>query len=160
MDYLGRKVLYYDTDSIIYISDGYNDIETSETLGKFKDELLSEYGSDAYITEFVSGGPKNYAYRLNDGIIIEKIKGVTLHHENSKKLKFEKVKKFVLDSVNGIERKPITTCHNQFVKNPNDKTITIKQIDKNYNFGFDKFEICEINENMIDTLPFGYIEAH
>ena len=70
------------------------------------------------------------------------------------------MKKFILDNVNGIERKPITTYHNQFIKNPNDKTITIKTIDKNYNFGFDKFEICEINENIIDTLPFGYIETH
>ena len=92
--------------------------------------------------------------------LIEKIKGVTLNHINSKKLKFEIVKQFILDNVNGIERKPITTCHNQFIKNPNDNTITIKTIDKNYNFGFDKFEICEINENIIDTLPFGYIETH
>ena len=46
LDFLGRNVLYYDTDSIIYISDGNNDIETSETLGKFKDELLSDYGPD------------------------------------------------------------------------------------------------------------------
>ena len=146
--------------SFIYISDGSNDIETSETLGKFKDELLSDYGPDIYITEFVSGGPKNYAYKLSNGKIIEKIKGVTLNHINSKKLKFEHVKQFILDNVNGIERKPITTTHSQFVKNPNDKTITIKQIDKNYIFGFDKFEICEISENMIDTLPFGYIENH
>ena len=70
------------------------------------------------------------------------------------------MKQFVLDNVNGIERKPITTTHNQFVKNPNDKTITIKQIDKNYNFGFDKFEISEISENIINTLPLGYIENH
>ena len=56
----------------LYISDGYNDIDTSETLGKFKDELLSDYGPETYITEFVSGGPKNYAYRLNNGKIIEK----------------------------------------------------------------------------------------
>ena len=110
--------------------------------------------------EFVSGGPKNYAYKLNNRKIIEKIKGVTLSHEKSKKLKFENVKQFILDNVNGIERKPITTCHNQFVKNPNDKTITIKQIEKNYNFGFDEFEVSEISENIIDTLPFGYMETH
>ena len=140
--------------------DIYNGIETSETLGKFKDELLTDYGHDVYITEFVSGGPKNYAYKLNNGKIIEKIKGVTLNHENSKKLKFENVKKFILDNVNGLERKPRITSHNQFVKNPNDKTITIKTIDKNYNFGFDKFEISKISENIIDTLPFGYIETH
>ena len=97
---------------------------------------------------------------MSNGKIIEKIKGVTLNHINTKKLKFEYVKQFILDNVNGIERKPITTTHNQFVKNPNDKTITIKQIDKNYNFGFDKFEICEISKNMVDTLPFGYIENH
>ena len=70
------------------------------------------------------------------------------------------MKKFILDYVNGIERKSIITSHNQFVKNPNDKTITIKQIDKNYNFGFDKFEISEISENIIDTLSFGYMEPH
>ena len=121
---------------------------------------MGHFFESLYITEFVSGGPKNYAYKMNNGKIVEKIKGVNLNHENRKKLNFDIVKKFVLDHLNGIEWEAITTVHNQFVKNPNDKTITIKQIDKNYNFGFDKFEICEINENIIDTLPFGYMETH
>ena len=109
--FLGRKVLYYDTDSIIYISDGNNDIDTSETLGKFKDELLSDYGPDIYITEFVSGGPKNYAYKLNNGKIIEKIKGVTLNHINTKKLKFEYVKQFKYNDLQKIDINNLMSFH-------------------------------------------------
>ena len=105
------------------ISDGEEDIKTSDTLGDFKDEFLCDYGDGVYITEFVSGGPKNYVYKMNNGKIVEKIKGVNLNHENRKKLNFDVVKKFVLDNLNGIEREAITTVHNQFVKNPNVMTI-------------------------------------
>ena len=135
LDFLGWQVCYYDTDSTIYIiSDDEEDINTSDTLGDFKDELLCDYGEGVYITEFVSDRPKNYAYRMNNWKIVEKIKGVNLNHENRKKLNFDVVKKFLLDNVNGIERNAITTVQNQFVKNLNDKTIYIKEINKNYNF--------------------------
>ena len=48
LDFLGQRVCYYGTDSIIYIiSDGKGDIKTSETLRDFNDELFSDYGGSS-----------------------------------------------------------------------------------------------------------------
>jgi hypothetical protein len=57
--------LYCDTDSVIYIQ------KVNETpKGKKVDYLVDltdelwEFGSGSYIEEFVSGGPKNYAFSV------------------------------------------------------------------------------------------------
>lgn len=50
MDKLGRSVLYHDTDSIIYDSNGINDPPLGNFLGEFTDELDGDT-----ITTFVSG---------------------------------------------------------------------------------------------------------
>ncbi|GIY07618.1 DNA-directed DNA polymerase [Caerostris extrusa] len=64
MDKLGVNVLYHDTDSIIYASDGMNDPPLGNFLGEFTDELEEDE-----ITTFVSGGPKSYGYETkNDGV--------------------------------------------------------------------------------------------
>lgn len=50
MDKLGRAVLYHDTDSIVYASDGVNDLPLGNFLGELTDELDGDI-----ITQFVSG---------------------------------------------------------------------------------------------------------
>lgn len=50
MDKLGQAVLYHDTDSIVYASDGTNDPPLGNFLGEFTDELDGDV-----ITTFVSG---------------------------------------------------------------------------------------------------------
>ena len=55
LDYLQEKVLYFDTDSIIYY------IETGDMLGDLTDEL-----SGKGITNFVSMGPKSYSFEYGD----------------------------------------------------------------------------------------------
>ena len=52
LDYLKEKVLYFDTDSIIYVDDGTKYIETGDMLGDMTNEL-----SGKGITNFVSMGP-------------------------------------------------------------------------------------------------------
>ena len=169
MDILGEQVLYYDTDSIIYKycpNSEDKEIETFDNrLGYFKDEL----GEDNYITEFVSGGPKNYAYLLNNGDKCCKVKGVTLNYVNSKAVNFESVRDFILDNVLGSEMlgtmftdKYISTEQMQFKKNTNDKSITTKYLDKKYVFCYDKFHIVVDynNTNIIDTLPFYHMKIN
>ena len=39
LDYLGSNVMYYDTDSIMYVDDGKKRLETDENLRNIKDEL-------------------------------------------------------------------------------------------------------------------------
>lgn len=50
IDRLGKAVLYMDTDSIIYESDGQNDLRLGDYLGDFTDELDGDL-----IKIFVSG---------------------------------------------------------------------------------------------------------
>ena len=58
---LQDRVLYFDTDSIIYITreNDTNEPETGVYLGEFTNEL----DADEYITEFVCAGLKNYAFK-------------------------------------------------------------------------------------------------
>ena len=74
---LGSRVLYCDTDSVIFKS-GPEDIwnpSIDPYLGGLTDELGDE---NDYITEFVSTGPKSYAYKTLKGKACVKIKGITL----------------------------------------------------------------------------------
>lgn len=56
LEKLGEQVLYYDMDSVIYkCKPGQTTIPLGDYLGDMTDELEGK----GYITEFVSGGPKN-----------------------------------------------------------------------------------------------------
>ena len=39
LDYLKEKVLYFDTDSIIYVDNGTKNVKTGDMLGNMTDEL-------------------------------------------------------------------------------------------------------------------------
>ncbi|KAK9696077.1 hypothetical protein QE152_g32146 [Popillia japonica] len=61
LEKLDDRVLYYDTDSVIYSSrPGEWDVPIGSFLGEMTDELKC-YGEGSYITTFASGGPKLYA---------------------------------------------------------------------------------------------------
>ena len=163
---LGEQVLYCDTDSIIYkYKPNTTDkiINTYDNrLGYFKDELLDKYGPDKYITEFVSGGPKNYAYMLNDGTIEKKIKGCDGSYKSSQKLNFNTIKDFVINAVfHDNKNNYVVYEHMKFKKNSKDKSIKTVMQNKKYNFTYDKREIIinPDNPNIIDTLPFGHIKS-
>ena len=65
LEMLDRRVLYYHTDSVIFVSrPGDTDPETGSFLGDLTDELKRP---GDYITEFVSGGPKDYAFKTRLG---------------------------------------------------------------------------------------------
>jgi len=60
LDQLQQRVLYFDTDSVIYtIKPGQTEIQLGDYLGEMTDEL----DDGDFITEFTSAGPKNYAYK-------------------------------------------------------------------------------------------------
>ncbi|XP_046397765.1 uncharacterized protein LOC124164478 [Ischnura elegans] len=64
LDKLGPRALYWDTDSVLFVeNEGDWSPELGTSLGEMTDEL-SRYGEGSYITEFVSGGPKNYSYKV------------------------------------------------------------------------------------------------
>ena len=96
---LGPRALYYDTDSVFCVGEnGDRDLPIGTLLGELTDELI-EKGTGTYISSFVSGGPKFYAYecKLPDGTeqTVCKIKGIRLDHSNSQKNNFRSVSELV-----------------------------------------------------------------
>ena len=84
---LNRRVLYYNTDSVIYVNrPGQYDPHLGDYLGELTDELKGEH-----IVEFVSGGPNNYAYKTNKNKETCKVRGFTLNYTNSQLINFESV---------------------------------------------------------------------
>ena len=90
LDYLKEKVLYFDTDSIIYANDGTKHIKTGDMLGDMTDEL-----SGKGITNFFSMGPKSYSFKYGSNEEKSAIKGFTLNHENSSILNHDSMSKIV-----------------------------------------------------------------
>ena len=117
-----------------------------------------------YAVEFVSGGPKNYSYLMNNNRSVCKVKGVTMNYENSDILNFYTVKDFILSNVleqsemfgNIFLERQIKTKHMQFVKDISTKSVITKYITKNYNMSYDKCKIIIANDHIIDTVPFGF----
>ncbi|XP_035209309.1 uncharacterized protein LOC118183812 [Stegodyphus dumicola] len=75
MEKLDRDVLYHDTDSITYASNGCND----PPLGNFLRENLRMNWRVMSSKPFVSGGPKNYAYQTATGKTCCKVRGFSLN---------------------------------------------------------------------------------
>jgi hypothetical protein len=95
----GVSVLYCDTDSLLYFQN-INET-TGDYLGDLTDEL-EEYGPGSYIEEFVSGGPKNYAFSIFCAATGKratecKVKGITLNYDNSKVVNFTSLRKMILE---------------------------------------------------------------
>lgn len=136
MNKLGQRVLYHDTDSIIYERDphGYN-----IPLGQYLGEWECETGG-LPIVDFVSTGPKTYAYKVREEAIpydeedvselekhgvewafkrgsnrdmiysfkpVCKAKGFTLNSFNAARINFSTMRDLVLENVQSITAKSL-----------------------------------------------------
>jgi G:T-mismatch repair DNA endonuclease (very short patch repair protein) len=153
LEQLGERVLYYDTDSVIFVS-SENDWEppVGDFLGDLTDEMV-DYGAGSHITEFVSAGPKNYAYKFwCDGAgkfdTVCKVKGVTLHYENSGKVNFETIKSIVLED----PHRHIDLIDNRIVRNQRYDVLT-KHGAKRYTLQYTKRRRLD---ERYDTVPYGF----
>ena len=93
---LNERLLYCDTDSIIFISkNGFYEPKLGNFLGDFTDEL-----EDDSIYEFLSLGPKNYGYVTVNGKQSCTVKGFTLNYIASLYINFNSMKQILHEDFN------------------------------------------------------------
>lgn len=109
LDTLKERVLYMDTDSIIYTK---KPTETSIPVGNY----LGEF-------EFVAAGPKNYTYNTFQGKQTCKVRGFTLNERGQKILNFKSMKDLVLNKILQPEDDQCTLT----LQNPHKITICSKK---------------------------------
>ena len=143
---LDDRVLYYDTDSIIFLSTpNMYEPELADFLGKFTNEIKG----GNFIKEFVSAGPKNYGYLLNNGSSVCKIKGFSVNFIASQKLNFESMKELVINQNDD----KINVEQNKFIRDKNEWAIRTETMHKQYRQVYDK----RILFSNFETLPYdGY----
>lgn len=151
---LGERILYADTDSVIFIEsdDSHPKPQVGSFLGELTDECQS-YGEGAYIEEFVASGCKSYALKIfsprsNDYAYNIKSKGITINSSTSDLVNFNSLKSMVCDE-NDCGYRIVT--HTRFKRL---KTLQIiNQIEsKNLKFTYTK-RICKDD---LFTVPYGY----
>ena len=146
LEKLGTRALYCDTDSVIYNHvDGMYNPPLSEFVGGMTDEL-----DGSHIKEYVSNGPKNYAYRTADGKQVVKIKGFTLNYVASRQLTFDVMKKMAVAE----QRHSITVVERpQIKKDLKRRQINTLPVSKSYQRIFDK-RVRNVDNHT--SLPFGF----
>ena len=146
MEKLGDRLLYTDTDSLFFISNGTDyDPALGDYLGDLTDEIDKK---DGYITTFISCGPKNYAYELSTGKQKCTIKGFSLNYNASLKLNFDSMKDIVLNDFT----KKIEVEQVNFTRDKKTWDVSTSIIKKLYSFVYNKRIIVE----NFNTVPYGY----
>ncbi len=167
IDLLGDSVLYVDTDSCVYVSKpGSPNPATGDFLGDLTNEITPKHGQGAYITQFLCGGPKNYAYKVSNGKTHRKIRGFTLNYKNSLILNFDSLKdiicKYVKTPVKELKKTRKNKNDANSVNITNECKITRekwtrrivnKREVKEYQVVFDKRIVVGEGE---DTIPYGF----
>ena len=118
--------------------------ETGVYLGELTDELDGDY-----ITTFVSGGPKNYAYELSSGKTCCKIRGITLNYQTLEKVNFN----VMCDLVKGEDPETVSTdIPFKIVRDTKDKNVLTRSETKDYRVVYNKRVIVD----NFDTVPYGF----
>jgi len=154
---LDNRVLYFDADSLIYLSsktDVYN-VPIGCSLGEMTNELKG-FGPNAFISEFVSAGPKNYGYRIsNQEVELKtalKIRGFRMNNRAADLLKLEVVKNMVFDFVKNCTVSTIDIPYSQITRDK-DRNVLTKPVNMKYRVVYDK----RIVLSDFTTIPYGYI---
>lgn len=144
---------YFDTDSIIYVQKK-NEPELL-TVGPYLGDLTNEltgFGPNAYIKEFVSTGPKSYAYvvtNTSDGIDkhVVKVKGITLNVRNKEIINFDSLRNLTLNA--GVAPN-LSVVDTLFVREKNMEIRTLKR-SKEFKAVVNKRRVIGYR-----TYPYGY----
>ena len=147
LEKLGERVLYMDTDSIIFKSKpGEYEPQLGDNLGDWTNEISPAQGG--HITSFVSAGAKNYAYDTPSGETKCIVKGITLNNLASVKLNYESIKEIVVND----QTKTITVPQTKFTRDKMTWAVKTSLIDKKYGYYLKKRKVF----NDLTTRPHGY----
>ena len=155
LEKLNERVLYFDTDSVIYVTKpGQWEPPLGDYLGDLTSELCckdvdcSGCSDEHYITEYLSAGPKNYAYKVNSDYVQCKIRGFSLNYNNSQVLNFYSMKHILED----MQHKIVTVNQQKITREKLNHKLVNRVEEKEYGLVYDKRIILE----NLDTVPYGY----
>ena len=148
LDTLKETALYMDTDSVIYIHKKGDD-PLQHMVGEFLGNMTDEIGRGHYITEFVSGGPKNYAYTTSTGKQVWKIKGITQNYSTSKVINYDVIKAMITTNE---EKRPIILHDTAIVRNKYNMELRTVKTKKTYSYMYDKGHV----DANLKAWPYGY----
>ena len=158
---LGRRVIYFDTDSVVYEYDESDSDRFIPDMGNNLGQWTNELGEGEHITRFVSSGPKSYAFVTSTGGKVVKLKGQTLNHENAQKLNFVTICQLVLFWANpdeyplpqGMEKPCIEARYDKILRDKKAWSLYSREELKKFRVTYDKRRLIP---NTFDTLPYGY----
>ncbi|XP_028519091.1 uncharacterized protein LOC110252733 [Exaiptasia diaphana] len=150
LEKLNFRVLYHDTDSIIYKTQNEEDeeIQTGSSLGQWEDECKDPQRD--WLIEFVSIGPKSYAYRTHKGGTYIKCKGITLTESVREKVHLQSMKEMVVE-----KNKTQTVSYPRRIERDSVfKHLRTVSTSKCVQLVYTKRQF--LGENLIRSYPFGY----
>ena len=151
LDCLGKDTLYYDADSVIFLVRDNKD-PLHDQLGDGLGFLTDEIGGGAYITEFVSGGPKNYGYTTSNGKTIFKVCGITQNYQTKQIISFAKIKSMVLHEEDAPDQ--LIIPGSEIAHNKLKGILFNRDTQKTYRINFKKGIVLE--EDNWTVYPYGY----
>ncbi|KAL2078837.1 hypothetical protein ACEWY4_024581 [Coilia grayii] len=150
MDRLGDRLLYSDTDSVIFVT---KDGDWEPPLGPYLGDLTDELDSGDFITEFCSSGPKTYGYRTANGRVCMKAKGVTLNTVNAKLIRLETLVDLVSDYITDrTSAKHILAHADNIVRDKKRLSLKNKTAVKRFKVVYNKRVLLKD----YTTIPYGY----
>ncbi|KAK3745286.1 hypothetical protein QZH41_013954 [Actinostola sp. cb2023] len=132
LEELQERVLYFDTDSIFYVT---HPGQALLPLGDYLGDLTSELKRPGdFIREFVSTGPKSYAYVTDQGDKEVKCKGIPLNGMSSAVINF----KSMLRLVEGMEEKYVVTEPHRIQRDAKRRQLKTVEMSKDFRVVYDK----------------------
>lgn len=170
LEVLGERVLYMDTDSVVYYheDDENHGLNEGDLLGEWTDEMKDHWGET-----WVSGGPKNYGYKIAKkdgckddckvcGSAVCKVKGFSLTHKNSKSINTDTliyaVRKACIDD-SSSDQSSAMEAHNFRIRyDAKTRKMVSMTEKKDWSYQVDKREQRCVKDYMIDTIPHGFLD--
>lgn len=149
LDRLQTRVLYWDTDSVIYTS---KEGEWEPPIGDYLGELTNELDEGDWITEFVCNGPKNYAYQTHKGKHVCKVKGFSLNYNNAEILNLDSMRDAMFNRGDPQVGKYYTTNSSKICREKVHSELYCQEELKQYSAVYTK----RVVQRDLSTLPYGF----